>query len=52
MTTRTDQGIVLSSRNPSEKDLATDLYPGFVLTANYDEMGPSNFSDLFRLLST
>jgi hypothetical protein len=52
MTTRTDQGIVLSFRNPFEKDLATDLYLGFVLTTNYDEMGSSDFSDLFRSLST
>jgi hypothetical protein len=52
ISTRSDQGIGLSFRNPSEKDLATDLYYGSVLAAHYDKMSPSDSSDLFRSLNT
>jgi hypothetical protein len=52
MTTRSDQGIGHSFRNPSEKDLATDIYSGSALAAHYDEIDPSNFSHLFRSLNT
>jgi hypothetical protein len=37
---------------PPKIDLATDLYPGSALSADYDEMSSSNSSDLFRSLST
>jgi hypothetical protein len=52
ITTRSDQSIGISSRNPSEKDLATNLYSNFVLATHYDGMGPSNSSDLFRSSNT
>jgi hypothetical protein len=52
ITTRSDQSIGISSRNPSEKDLATDLYSGSALAAHYDGMGPSNSSNLFRSSNT
>jgi hypothetical protein len=52
ITTRSDQGIGLSSRNPFEKDLATDLYSGSIVAAHYDEMSPSDSSELFRSLNT
>jgi hypothetical protein len=52
ITTRSDQGIGLSSRNPSKIDLAADLYSGSALAAHYDEIGPSDCSDLFRSLNT
>jgi hypothetical protein len=39
ITTRCDQSIELSSRNPSENDLTTDLYSGSALAAHYDWMG-------------
>jgi hypothetical protein len=52
MTTRSDQGIGFSSRNPSKKDIATDLYSGSALATHYDEMSPFDFSGLFRSLNT
>jgi hypothetical protein len=48
---RGDQGIGLSSSNPSKIDLATDLRSGSTLAANYDKMSPSNSNDLFRSLN-
>jgi hypothetical protein len=39
ITTRCDQSIELSSRNPSENDLTTDLYSGSALAAHYVWMG-------------
>jgi hypothetical protein len=52
ITTRGDEDLALSSRNPSRIDLTTDLYSGSALAAHYNKMGPSNSSDLFRLLNT
>jgi hypothetical protein len=51
-TTRGDQGIGLSSRNPSENRSRCNLYSVSALAAHYDEMGPFDFSDLFRSLNT
>jgi hypothetical protein len=43
----------LSSRIPfKKKDFTAELYSGSALPANYDEMGPSDSSDLFRSLNT
>jgi hypothetical protein len=52
MTTRSDQGIGFSSRNPSKKDIATDLYSDSALATHYDDMSPFDFSGLFRSLNT
>jgi hypothetical protein len=37
---------------PSKIDLATDLYSVSALVAHYDEMDPSDSSDLFMSLNT
>jgi hypothetical protein len=41
-----------SSRILSKKYLATDIYSASALALEYDEMGPSDSSDLFRSLNT
>jgi hypothetical protein len=41
-----------STLGSPKKDLATDLYSGSSLTVDYDEMGSSDFSNLFRSLNT
>jgi hypothetical protein len=38
--------------SPPKIDLATDLYYGYALAADYDKMCPSYSSDLFRSLNT
>jgi hypothetical protein len=38
--------------SPLKIDLSTDLYSGSALAVDYDEMGPSDSSDLFRSLNT
>jgi hypothetical protein len=37
---------------PPKIDLDTDLYLGSDLVSHYDKMGPSDFSNIFRLLNT
>jgi hypothetical protein len=40
------------SGNPLKIDLATDLCSSSTLAAHYDEIDPSDSSDLFRSLNT
>jgi hypothetical protein len=37
---------------PPKIDLVADLYSGSALVGHYDEIGPSDCSDLFRSLNT
>jgi hypothetical protein len=38
--------------SPPKIDLVTDLYFGSALAANYDEIVPSDSSDIFKSLNT